>query len=168
MIRQYKFEKISHGFHTDFVRISHGLHTDFIRISHGLEVFKNLFRDITKIKFHFIKLQRYIFKNVILPVLDFAPPVALFIGQFAFDTSSVRFFSTHCSFHRTIRVRYLISPTPAVKLEVLQGASALPSVSLYFSALAALNIIYPQARKIGFVASFSCIRDFLDGFVMVS
>ena len=40
------------------------------------------------------------------------------------------------------------------------------------SALAVLNIIYPQARKIGFVASFACIRDFLvwfrDGFVMVS
>ena len=31
-----------------------------------------------------------------------------------------------------IRIRYLISPTPAVKLEVLQGASALPGVSLYF------------------------------------
>ena len=36
------------------------------------------------------------------------------------------------------------------------------------SALAVLNIIYPQARKIGFVASFACIRDFFDGFVMVS
>ena len=30
------------------------------------------------------------------------------------------------------------------------------------SALAVLNIIYPQARKIGFVASFACIRDFFD------
>ena len=36
------------------------------------------------------------------------------------------------------------------------------------SALAVLNIIYPQARNIGLVASFACIRDFFDGFVMVS
>ena len=128
-IRQYKFEEISYEFRTDFIRISYGFHTDFIRISHGLKVVKNLFRDITKITLHFIK--GIFSKNVLLLVLDFAPPIALFIGQFAFDTSSVRSFSTHCSFHRTIRVRYLISPTPAVKLEVLQGASALPSVSLY-------------------------------------
>ena len=130
IILQYKFEEISHEFRTDFIRISYGFHTDFIRISQGLKVFKNLFRDSTKIKIHFIR--SILSKKVRLLALDFAPPVALFIGQFAFDTSSVRFFSTRCSFHPRIRVRYLISPTPAVKLEVLQGASALPSVSLYF------------------------------------
>ena len=36
------------------------------------------------------------------------------------------------------------------------------------SALAVLNIIYPQARIFGFVAHFSWFRLFLHGFVMVS
>ena len=67
-----------------------GFHTDFIRISHGLKVFKNYSGISPRLNFISSKVSSQ--KTVRLLVLDFAPPVALFIGQFAFDSSSVRVF----------------------------------------------------------------------------